>query len=78
MPTFSVFACRGGLFVNGTEAQERVVNRIVENKMSLSLFASFNQAVSAGRAKGLSYSRIMKEYDGQGMVMCVTMVVIKE
>lgn len=59
----SDFAYCTGLFVNGIEAQKRVLGRIAEMKMSMLSSEAFLRSVRAGHLKRLLFSRLAEECD---------------
>lgn len=50
-----------GVFINGTEAQQKVVARIAELELSVLSFSAFFRAVRVGSLKRLSFSRFIEE-----------------
>lgn len=73
VPTLLVFSYCGGVLVDGTAAQKKVVSRIAKVELSLLSIGAFLRAVRGGPVEQLSFSRLVDECDGQGVLMKVRM-----
>lgn len=78
MQTLPLFSYCSGVFVNGTQAQMKIVVRGAELELSVLSFGAVLRAVCVGNVKRLSFSVLIDECDSQGVLIMVPIAMVKK